>query len=242
MSVAGVAAEIAARSPALRGRLTADAPLAPFTWFRVGGPAEVLFSPADEDDLAYFLRSLPREIAVTVIGLGSNLIVRDGGIRGVVIRLGGKAFGAIETTPDFRVVAGAAALDAHVARAAAEAGIDGLAFLRGVPGSIGGALRMNAGAHGGETRDYLIEARGDRPRRRAPCLLQRGDGLLLSPQRRARGRDLHPRRVSRTPRRRASDQSRDGAHHAPSAKPRSRSAKRPAARRSRTRRAIRLGS
>ncbi len=152
--------EIAALAPGLRGRLTANAPLAPFTWFRVGGPAEILFSPADEDDLAYFLKSLPREIPVTVIGLGSNLIIRDGGIRGVVIRLGGKAFGAIETTPDLRVIAGAAALDAHVARAAAEAGIDGLAFFRGVPGSVGGALRMNAGAHGAETRDCLIEARG----------------------------------------------------------------------------------
>jgi len=160
MNLPGIAAEIAALAPDLRGRLTANAPLAPFTWFRVGGPAELLFSPADEDDLAYFLKSLPREIAITVIGLGSNLIVRDGGVRGVVIRLGGKAFGAIETTPDFRVIAGAAALDAHVARAAAEAGIDGLAFFRGVPGSIGGALRMNAGAHGGETRDCLIEARG----------------------------------------------------------------------------------
>ena len=152
--------KIAGRAPRLRGRLAAGAPLAPFTWFRVGGPAEVLFSPADEDDLAYFLKNLPREIPVTVIGLGSNLIIRDGGIRGVVIRLGGKAFGGIETTPDLRVIAGAAALDAHVARAAAEAGIDGLAFFRGVPGSIGGALRMNAGAHGAETRDCLIEARG----------------------------------------------------------------------------------
>ncbi|MGD0643208.1 MAG: FAD-binding protein, partial [Roseiarcus sp.] len=151
MNLPGIAAEIAALAPDLRGRLTANAPLAPFTWFRVGGPAELLFSPADEDDLAYFLKNLPRDIPVTVIGLGSNLIVRDGGVRGVVIRLGGKAFGAIETTPDFRVIAGAAALDAHVARAAAEAGIDGLAFFRGVPGSIGGALRMNAGAHGGET-------------------------------------------------------------------------------------------
>ncbi len=160
MNAADLAIALASLLPDLRGRLTADAPLAPFTWFRVGGPAEVLFSPADEDDLAYFLKSLPREIAVTVIGLGSNLIIRDGGIRGVVIRLGGKAFGAIETTPDCRVIAGAAALDAHVARAAAEAGIDGLAFFRGVPGSIGGALRMNAGAHGGETRDCLIEARG----------------------------------------------------------------------------------
>jgi UDP-N-acetylmuramate dehydrogenase len=144
----------------LRGRLTADAPLAPYTWFRVGGPAEVLFSPADEDDLAYFLANLPRTIPVTVIGLGSNLIIRDGGIRGVVIRLGGKAFGAIETTPDRRVIAGAATLDAQIARVAAEAGIDGLAFLRGVPGSLGGALRMNAGAHGGETREVFVEARG----------------------------------------------------------------------------------
>ena len=151
---------IAALAPDLRGRLTDDAPLAPFTWFRVGGPAEVLFSPADEDDLAYLLSRLPAEIPVTVLGLGSNLIVRDGGVSGVVIRLGGRAFGAIETTGDHRVVVGAAAIDAQVARAAAEAGIDGLAFLRGVPGSIGGALRMNAGAHGGETRETLLEARG----------------------------------------------------------------------------------
>jgi UDP-N-acetylmuramate dehydrogenase len=154
-----LAAEIARRTPALRGRLTAAAPLAPYTWFRVGGPAEVLFSPADEDDLADFLTNLPREIPVTIIGLGSNLIIRDGGIRGAVIRLGGKAFGAIETTSDRRVIAGAAALDAQVARVAAEAGIDGLAFLRGVPGSLGGALRMNAGAHGGEIREAFVEAR-----------------------------------------------------------------------------------
>jgi UDP-N-acetylmuramate dehydrogenase len=160
MTAPNLLADLASLLPDLRGRLTADAPLAPFTWFRVGGPAEVLYSPADEADLAYFLKNLPRELPVTVIGVGSNLIVRDGGIRGVVIRLGGKAFGAIETTPGFQVIAGAAALDAQVARAAAEAGIDGLAFLRGVPGSIGGALRMNAGAHGGETRDCLVEAHG----------------------------------------------------------------------------------
>ena len=160
MTGSDLAAEIAACAPGLRGRLSAGAPLAPFTWFRVGGPAEVLVSPADEGDLAYVLKALPSEIPVTVIGVGSNLVVRDGGIPGVVIRLGGKAFGAIETTPDLRVIAGAAALDAQVARAAAEAGVDGLAFLRGVPGAIGGALRMNAGAHGGETRDSLIEARG----------------------------------------------------------------------------------
>ena len=160
MTGSDLAAEIAACAPDFRGRLSAGAPLAPFTWFRVGGPAEVLVSPADEGDLAYVLKALPSEIPVTVIGVGSNLVVRDGGIPGVVIRLGGKAFGAIETTPDLRVIAGAAALDAQVARAAAEAGVDGLAFLRGVPGAIGGALRMNAGAHGGETRDSLIEARG----------------------------------------------------------------------------------
>ena len=143
-----------------RGRVSFDAPLAPYTWFRVGGAADALASPADEEDLALLLAALPREIPVTVIGLGSNLIVRDGGVRGVVIRLGGRAFGAVETTPDHRVIAGAAALDASVAKSAAEAGIDGLAFLRGVPGSIGGALRMNAGAHGGEIEDCLVEAAG----------------------------------------------------------------------------------
>jgi UDP-N-acetylmuramate dehydrogenase len=157
---ANLADRLRALAPELRGKLAADVALAPFTWFRVGGPAEVLFSPADEDDLGYFLANLPREIPVTIVGLGSNLIIRDGGIRGVVIRLGGRAFGAIETTADRRVVAGAAALDAQVARAAAEAAIDGLAFLRGVPGSVGGALRMNAGAHGGETREVFVEAHG----------------------------------------------------------------------------------
>lgn len=157
---AKLASEIVRLAPDLRGRMTADAPLAPFTWFRVGGPAEALVSPADEDDLAYLIARLPATIPVTVIGVGSNLIVRDGGVRGLVVRLGGKAFGAIETTADCRVIAGAAALDAQVARAAAEAGIAGLAFLRGVPGSIGGALRMNAGAHGGETREAFVEARG----------------------------------------------------------------------------------
>jgi UDP-N-acetylmuramate dehydrogenase len=152
--------DLRALAPDLRGRVSADAPLAPFTWFRVGGPAEALVSPADEDDLAYLLERLPPAIPVTVIGVGSNLIVRDGGVRGLVIRLGGKAFGAIETATDHRVIAGAAALDAQVARAAAEAGIAGLAFLRGVPGSLGGALRMNAGAHGGEIREVFVEARG----------------------------------------------------------------------------------
>jgi len=143
-----------------RGRVELDAPLAPFTWFRVGGAAEALFSPADEADLAAFLGRLPAPVPVTAIGLGSNLIVRDGGVEGVVVRLGGRAFNTIEVIEDSRIVAGAAAPDAFVAKAAATAGVDGLAFLRGVPGSIGGALRMNAGAHGGEIGNALVEARG----------------------------------------------------------------------------------
>jgi len=160
MRLSNLVDEVKARAPKLRGRLVANAPLAEATWFRVGGPAEALFSPADEDDLAYLLAALPREIPVMTIGLGSNLIVRDGGIPGVVIRLGGRAFGAVEIMDGARVAAGAAAPDQFVARAAAKAGVDGLAFLRGVPGSIGGALVMNAGAHGGEVRHALIEARG----------------------------------------------------------------------------------
>ncbi len=152
--------EVLSRARDLRGRLTSNAPLAPFTWFRVGGPAQLLFQPADEDDLAYLLSRLPSEISVTVIGLGSNLIIRDGGLKGLAIRLGGKAFGAIEAADNRTLVAGAAAPDAAVARAAAQAGIAGLEFYRGVPGAIGGALRMNAGAHGGETRDVLVCARG----------------------------------------------------------------------------------
>ncbi len=155
-----IVGELSALAPNLRGKLARDVRLAPYTWFRVGGPAQVLFSPADEEDLGYFLSRLPREIPATVVGVGSNLIVRDGGVRGVVIRLGARGFGAIETTADFCVIAGAAALDSVVARMAAEAGIDGLAFLRGVPGTIGGALVMNAGAHGGETKDVLLSARG----------------------------------------------------------------------------------
>ncbi len=146
--------------PDLRGRLAANQPLAPFTWFRVGGPAQVLFSPADESDLAYFLQKLDPAIPVTIVGLGSNLIVRDGGVEGVVIRLGGKGFGDIVVEPGHKLRVGACAPDMRVARAAAEAGLDGLAFLRGIPGSIGGALRMNAGAHGGETKNVLISARG----------------------------------------------------------------------------------
>jgi UDP-N-acetylmuramate dehydrogenase len=150
---------IAASMPELRGRLTANAPLSDITWFRAGGPAQVLFTPADEADLAYFLARIAADTPVVVIGLGSNLLVRDGGVPGVVIRLG-RGFSKIEVEPGNRLRAGTAVPDVKVARAAADAGIAGLAFYRGIPGSIGGALRMNAGAHGRETKDVLIEARG----------------------------------------------------------------------------------
>jgi UDP-N-acetylmuramate dehydrogenase len=152
--------DITALMPDLRGKLSANEPLAPYTWFRVGGPAQLLFMPADEADLAYFLARLPKHIPLTVIGLGSNLIVRDGGVEGVVIRLSAKGFGEIAVEENCRLRVGAAIPDVKAARAAAEAGVDGLAFYRGIPGAIGGALRMNAGAHGGETKDTLIEARG----------------------------------------------------------------------------------
>ena len=144
--------------PKLRGRLLANEPLSSLTWFRVGGAAQVLFMPEDESDLSHVLANLPRAIPVTVIGLGSNLIVRDGGVEGVVIRLG-RGFNEI-AVEDNRVRAGTAAPDLRVAKAAQEAGIARLAFLRGIPGSIGGALRMNGGAYGRETKDILIEARG----------------------------------------------------------------------------------
>jgi UDP-N-acetylmuramate dehydrogenase len=148
-----------AAMPELRGRLLANQSLAELTWFRVGGPAQVLFTPMDEDDLACFLSYLPRELPVTVVGVGSNLIVRDGGIPGVVIRLSPRGFG--ETSAEGDVVrAGAAALDKRVAETAAAAGISGLEFFYGIPGTIGGALRMNGGANGSETRDVLIEASG----------------------------------------------------------------------------------
>jgi UDP-N-acetylmuramate dehydrogenase len=160
MEYPDIAGDPVALAPRLRGRLVGNAPIGETTWFRVGGPAQLLFSPADDDDLAYVLSALPPEIPVTAIGLGSNLIIRDGGVDGLVVRLGGRAFNAIDVMDDYRVIAGAAAPDQYVAKAAATAGVDGLAFLRGVPGSIGGALRMNAGAHGGEIRDVLIEARG----------------------------------------------------------------------------------
>jgi UDP-N-acetylmuramate dehydrogenase len=159
MSSAAIVADVAAKMPQLRGRLLENQSLAELTWFRVGGPAEILFMPEDEADLAYFLAQLPDTVPVTVIGLGSNLIVRDGGVPGVVIRLG-RGFNAVTIEPGERVRAGAAVPDLRVARAAQEAGISGLAFLRGIPGAIGGALRMNGGAYGRETKDALVEARG----------------------------------------------------------------------------------
>ncbi len=142
----------------VRGRLTPDADIAPFTWFRVGGKAELLFQPADADDLALFLTKLDPSVPVTVIGVGSNLLVRDGGIAGVTIRLSAKGFGqAVRETAD-RIRAGAALPDKRLAAFALEQGLAGFAFYSGIPGTIGGALRMNAGASGGETRDRLIQA------------------------------------------------------------------------------------
>lgn len=140
--------------PPLRGRVQPAAPLAPVTWFRVGGPAEWLVRPADIDDLLLLLRDLPDSIPLTVIGAASNLIVRDGGVRGVVLRLAGRTFGGIETDGE-GVVAGAAALDATVAEHAAAAGVAGLEFLSGIPGTVGGAVAMNAGAYGAEVKDVL---------------------------------------------------------------------------------------
>ncbi len=145
--------------PEVRGELISDAPMAALTWFRVGGPAEVLFRPADAEDLAAFLKACPPEIPITVVGVGSNLLVRDGGVAGVVIRMG-KPFMGIEILDGQRVRAGTAALDMAVARSAMEAGIAGLEFFRGIPGSIGGALRMNGGAYEKETMDVLIETEG----------------------------------------------------------------------------------
>ena len=148
--------DLIARLPAVRGRLSADAPLADITWFRVGGPAEVMFRPADRDDLIAFLRDKPKDVDVTVLGVGSNTLVRDGGVPGVVIRLG-RGFVEIAATGD-EVEAGAGALDVNVATVAQQAGIAGLEFLRGIPGTIGGGLRMNAGAYGTEFKDVLLWA------------------------------------------------------------------------------------
>jgi UDP-N-acetylmuramate dehydrogenase len=159
VSFPDITAGLKEKIPQLRGRLLANQPLAELTWFRVGGPAQVLFMPEDEADLAYFLKALAPDVAVTVIGLGSNLIVRDGGVPGVTIRLG-RGFNDVTVEERHRIRVGTAVPDVKVARAAQEAAISGLSFMRGIPGGIGGALRMNGGAYGRETKDALIEARG----------------------------------------------------------------------------------
>jgi UDP-N-acetylmuramate dehydrogenase len=158
MTFPGLTAELRSALPELRGRLEANRPMADITWFRVGGPAQILFSPADEADLSYFLRMIDGDLPVTVVGVGSNLLVRDGGIPGIVIRLG-RGFSQAEPEADYRMRVGTAVPDMRLAQAAAKAGIARLAFYRGIPGTVGGALRMNAGAHGAETKDVLIEAR-----------------------------------------------------------------------------------
>ncbi|MGL4240330.1 MAG: UDP-N-acetylmuramate dehydrogenase [Beijerinckiaceae bacterium] len=146
--------------PRLKGRMLPNQPLAPLTWFRVGGAAQILFTPADEDDLAYFLANLPAEIPVTTVGVGSNLIVRDGGVEGVVIRLSPKGFGEVSYAGKGQLLCGTAVLDKKLADAAIQHKVGGLEFFYGIPGSVGGALRMNAGANGGETKDVLVYANG----------------------------------------------------------------------------------
>src|SRR5215467_4225785 len=158
MAFLDLAPSIKKSMPELRGRVLTDQPLAELTWFRVGGPAQLLYMPEDESDLSYFLARWPADLPVTVIGAGSNLIVRDGGVPGVVVRLG-RGFNDAKIE-DHRISAGTSMLDVMVARAAQTAGVAGLAFLSGIPGTIGGALRMNGGAYGGETKDVLMEARG----------------------------------------------------------------------------------
>jgi UDP-N-acetylmuramate dehydrogenase len=157
MSFPDIVPDLKAKAPKLRGRLLPNQSLAELTWFRVGGPAQALLMPEDEADLAYFLGAIPADVPVIVVGLGSNLIVRDGGIPGVVVRLG-RGFSDVKVD-GLRITAGPAVPDVKVARAAQEAGIAGLSFMRGIPGAVGGALRMNGGAYGGETKDVLVSAR-----------------------------------------------------------------------------------
>src|SRR6266446_6945867 len=160
MTFPDITPDLKTAMPKLRGRLLANQSLAELTWFRVGGPAQVLFTPSDEDDLAYFLAHLPRELSLYVVGVGSNLIVRDGGLPGVVIRLSPR--GSADTSADGDIVsAGAAALDKRVAEAAAAANVGGVEFFFGIPGTIGGALRMNAGADGVATKYMLHDVTGN---------------------------------------------------------------------------------
>lgn len=152
-------ARLGDRLSGLRGRITPDAGMDKITWFRAGGVADALFQPADEEDLAAFLRAVPEDIPLTVVGVGSNLLVRDGGIAGFVVRLSAKGFGEAEPVSQTRIRAGAATPDKRVAAVALEAGIGGFHFYHGIPGAIGGALRMNAGANGVETRERVVEVR-----------------------------------------------------------------------------------
>jgi len=160
-----VSLDLSRRLPAVRGKLSFDVPLAPYTWFRVGGRADALFMPADEADLAHFLSSLSTDIPVQVLGVASNTLVRDGGVEGVVVRLGPQF--AKVSVDGTKITAGAACLDQRLAKEASKAGIAGLEFYAGIPGTIGGALRMNAGCYGGETKDVVKEIVGlDRRGRR----------------------------------------------------------------------------
>lgn len=159
MSGSALVERLGSKLDGIRGRLTPDALMSKMTWFQVGGPADLLFQPADEDDLATFLKLLPGDVPVLVVGIGSNLLVRDGGIDGVVIRLSGKGFGQIEKLDGDRLRVGAAVPDKRVAAAALEHSLGGFAFYHGIPGAIGGALRMNAGANGAETTQRVIEVR-----------------------------------------------------------------------------------
>ncbi len=147
------------RLSGLRGRMMPDTGMDKITWFRAGGPAQVLFQPADEEDLSEFLKAVPKEIPLLVVGIGSNLLVRDGGIPGFVVRLSAKGFGEVERVSETRLRAGTATPDKRVAAAALEAGLSGFHFYHGIPGGIGGALRMNAGANGVETRERVVEVR-----------------------------------------------------------------------------------
>ena len=186
--------------PDLRGRLRAGAELAKANWFQVGGLAEVLFKPEDTDDLAYFIANKPAHLPVTVLGVGSNLLVRDGGIDGVVIRLG-KGFVQCAAEDD-RLVVGAGCLNANAVMIAQEKGVGGLEFLSGIPGNIGGALAMNAGAYGAETKDILIEAQVLDLEGRSSCPHAGKTSLRLPALRTARGLDFHARNLARESRNR----------------------------------------
>ncbi|GLS28838.1 UDP-N-acetylmuramate dehydrogenase [Mesorhizobium albiziae] len=152
-------ARLGDRLGGLRGRITPGAEMEKITWFRAGGAAEALFQPADEEDLAAFLKAVPEDVPLTVVGIGSNLLVREGGIPGFVIRLSAKGFGEAEAISEIQIRAGAATPDKRIAAVALEAGIGGFHFYHGIPGGIGGALRMNAGANGVETRERVVEVR-----------------------------------------------------------------------------------